>query len=642
MSAQPPSPSATYVAQTLRPILEARSAGPRPGEGRGFGPLGFGPASFRADAPWRLEPGQDSLPFTFIVRDGPAEEVRARLTAIEVYEAPADGRPWAQKDWRLVERFGDGLGAIDRRFWTYRPSPAVPLGPPPALALDRFRTAVPGQPLQLKVVFQGSRQKTPRRRQGFQESHYLSIYLATAPLPRRRAPQWYYGDTHYHSSYTNDVKEFGNPIPDTRAAGECIGLDWLVTTDHSVDLADTNPYWEDRLTATRWGDLGQEVQANSDDRLRLLRGEEVTVVGIPGDGDNTLHMLVLGTGLERLIPGAFAEQNLLAEVAAQLSEFTRELYAHLFGPIYNLEAVLSGVDQAGQAEPALLGRSVQAQGALAFAAHPASNAQAPGGTWEFYDLLQPIQGVEAWNGRPRRHTADQQSPFEHWQPGGDWADGSDSKAIATWDQQLRQRAGSDDPCFVLLAGSDAHGAFNYSTGWGMDWDGLRADDNALGKVRTLLYLPERAPGGTRQAPSEAEVVAALRGASCVVTDGPVLNLTLRCGGAEATLGQVLEVSGDATVEARVQADSSPEFGAVEEVEVCYYLQGMAGTASTSLAFHPGQSIPIAEDLPPGPGYVRLATVTHRDGETFRCFTNPVYIRPAGPGRRRLRVRCVEW
>ena len=85
------------------------------------------------------------------------------------------------------------------------------------------------------------------------------------PLPLRDSPQWYYGDTHYHSNYANDFKEFGNPVPDTRVAAECIGLDWLVITDHSCDLVDANPYWEEALADSRWAELGLEVEAHSDD-----------------------------------------------------------------------------------------------------------------------------------------------------------------------------------------------------------------------------------------------------------------------------------------------------------------------------------------------------------------------------------------
>ena len=240
------------------------------------------------------------------------------------------------------------------------------------------------------------------------------------------------------------------------------------------------------------------------------------------------------------------------DVATRLSRFTRSLYKHLFGPVYRLEEVLTGVDQAGQAVPEMQGRSIQRQGALAFAAHPASFAQSPGGTWEFYDLMQPIHGMEAWNGRVGRLAADEEAPFDQWKKAKDWEEIASHKAIEIWDQMLRQKVGLENPRFVLIAGSDAHGSFNYSEGWWVDWDGLRADDNCLGKVRTLLYLPQRDPDGARTAPSAAEVMHAIRSGSCVITDGPVVNFSLVYNDQQAFLGDILTMEGEGALELKVQ------------------------------------------------------------------------------------------
>jgi hypothetical protein len=207
---------------------------------------------------------------------------------------------------------------------------------------------------------------------------------------------------------------------------------------------------------------------------------------------------------------------------------------------------------------------------------------------------------------------------------------------------LRQRVGLSDPRFVLLAGSDAHGSFNYSEGWWVDSDGFIADDNSLGRVRTLLHLPDRGSNGPRRAPTEVEIVDAIRSGCCVVTDGPVLSFAISSNGTEAGLGQILTVDTDGALEVKVRAVSTAEFGAVEQVRVLYYFQGMDGTAEKVVQFEIGHSAELAQNLPPGPGYVRLATTTRAGQETYRCFTNPIWIRSAGNGERRLRVTCVEW
>ncbi|HSJ59351.1 MAG TPA: hypothetical protein VLC95_19355 [Anaerolineae bacterium] len=626
-----------HVIDYLGRVLEDRTVGEPLAPGAVAQPKGAGHLipTYWADAPWRLEPNCDTIPFSFVVRDGAGAGVH--LDEIVVLEAPDDGQPWAEKPWEEVHCYTQGLGDIDRRLWAYRP-PGSPPGAPPSLPLPAFKTAERGRRLLLTVVFRG-RCGPAGLGVPVDAVRPLAIELAAEPLPMRGSPQWYYGDTHYHSSYTNDVKEFGNPIADTRAAAVAIGLDWLVVTDHSVDLAENNPYWEPLHAATPWDDLGHELQHLSDDRLRLLRGEEVTVLGIPGKGDNTLHMLVLGPTLDKLIPGAFARKNLLSAVVKALPGCAVDLFKHLFGPIYQLEAVLTGVNRKGNVEPKLVGRSVQAQGALAFAAHPAAIAQAPGGVWEFHDLAQPIHGMEAWNGTMRFQTGKEENPFEQWQPAEPWHEGASAEGIEVWDRMLRYKAAQADPRFVLLAGSDAHGSFNWSEGWWVDWNGFRADDNALGKARTLLYLPHRNPAGPRRAPTESEIATALRSASCVVTDGPVLNFTVTCGGERAELGQILPADGSSGVEVDVQAASSDEFGPVEWLDVRYYFAGMSDTACARIRWAPGTTKVLAQGLPAGPGYIRLATATDRGGTTYRCFTNPIWLRFAEPTPRSLSVVC---
>ena len=216
-----------------------------------------------------------------------------------------------------------------------------------------------------------------------------------------------------------------------------------------------------------------------------------------------------------------------------------------------------------------------------------------------------------------------------------------------------------DPRFVLLAGSDAHGSFNYSVGYGMDWDGIRADDNSLGKVRTLLYLPDKV---LREMPSEDEVTTAIRTGSCVVTDGPVLNFTIGFNGGEpATLGQIVRAEGDGAFELKLQGHSTGEFGPVQHVDLVYYFQGMqAGKKKRVRLGDPPRgplgtllsrirafvkATPWETEVPSGSGYIRLQTETQVDTpdgkQTYRCFTNPIWIESAGAGLRQLRVSCSD-
>jgi hypothetical protein len=249
--------------------------------------------------------------------------------------------------------------------------------------------------------------------------------------------------------------------------------------------------------------------------------------------------------------------------------------------------------------------------------------------------------MEAWNTRIRLHAGKEESPFDHWEEAKDWKEGASKRGIEVWDRFLRQKVGLDDPRFVLLAGSDAHGSFNYSEGWWVDWDGMRADDNSLGKVRTLLYLPHRDPESPRGAPTEAEVTGAVRTGSCIVTDGPVLNFTLSFNGDQAKLGEIITVEGDGALEIGVQAASTDEFGQVERVRVVYYFLGMDRSVSELVDYPVGDSQVVNDDLASGPGYVRLEAVTGNGQDTFRCFTNPIWIKVADPGKRQLCVNGVD-
>jgi len=654
------------AARFLESVLQrcASKAAPSPGGTFAVSPPsdilagGSGP-EFWADAPWRLEPDRDAVPFTFILRDG---DDGVELEYIAVYEAEDDGTPLQEKTWQPVSRFPHqgAIGPIKAKFWVYRPSPQIPLTEFKTICRMAAGTPVPvrGQRLLLKIVYKGSRKGAKGQRQPFEEQQWLIVSLAKEPLPLRRSSRWYYGDTHYHSSYTNNLIEFGNPIPDTRTAGECIGLDWLIVTDHSVDLADENPYFQDTLPTPdeRWEALRKETRANSDGRYRILCGEEVTLKGAWGD---PLHMLVFGTGFEKAIPGATFTQGFLKKVINRLTDIPKELYDYLFGKVYGLKVVLNGTD-----EPAMQGRSVKEQGALAFAAHPVG-WRGIAGSWEPRDL-RPVNGMEAWNGNIRHRTGEEVCPFDHWKEFDGWVRRFNEVGITTWDQMLAEKVWDGELNYVLLGGSDAHGSFNYSLTWSMDLKEepvLTAEDNCLGRVRTLLYLPKRGIGSPRQAPDEQEIVEAIGAGSCVVTDGPVLTFTMSFDGHEAGLGQTLVVNGDGTLETNVHAEWTDEFGPVTSFNLIYYFQGrccasrfLSGiyrglfrlfpfirprSKSRMVSFQAGHSEVIGE-LPPGSGYVRLETTTTSGGETFRCLTNPIWIKSKeGNGKRTLRVNCAK-
>ena len=102
---------------------------------------------------------------------------------------------------------------------------------------------------------------------------------------------WHIGDAHYHSSYTSDQVEFGAPIEMTKSIAYSMGLDWFFVTDHSYDLDDK----EDDFTSNdpnlpKWKKMKEECERLSDENVRILYGEEVSIKNNKG---KNVHLLAI-------------------------------------------------------------------------------------------------------------------------------------------------------------------------------------------------------------------------------------------------------------------------------------------------------------------------------------------------------------
>jgi hypothetical protein len=600
---------------------------------------------FYADAPWRLEPDLGEIPLLFVIREANVEE-------------PGLG-PWRLDELRIEERLNNGVW---RKVRGYRPSQLPDVDPEGFFAssfwsystrlrlqtLQGIDTGKRGQVARLRVVFAGrfppydELDESPRR--------YLQVHLAEHALPLGRAAtnenprRWFYGDTHYHSSYTNDIWEFGNPVRDARYAGRAIGLDWLVITDHSCDLDDQDPEFG---SLTRWARLRQELAkpSISDKHFRMIRGEEVTLLNASG---GYVHMLVMGP-LKDMIPGGFWSEGdstikwfakLVNRLVSALGGYPKDAVERLFGLVLNFEQVLARL-------PA---------NALIFAAHPYDQAQPPflKSTWTEEELADHrLTGHEFWNGRSRRQTEPLVDPTDDPFAEPEWNDADKLKKrdkarverlqelVEKWEAVLQQgidewAAGDERPNLrpVFIGGSDAHGDFSYSVGVGWNYrEHGYITDNALGRVRTVIHLPRHA---SSRVPTQAQVLSALEGGACIVTDGPVVELSLRCDGQVAHVGDVLALSGDDMPEMTIRGYSTQEFGPVEEAEVITYLKGQQDNHPKRTKVCAGP--PTMLEVEGRRGYCRVqAWTVGRDGERFCCFTNPIWLRIADGEKRQLRV-----
>jgi hypothetical protein len=475
---------------------------------------------------------------------------------------------------------------------------------------------------------------------------HLETLLARHGLPLGRAAhtagprRWFYGDPHYHSAYTNDIKEFGGAVPEARNAGKAIGLDWLVVTDHSCDLDEPAEAGDGPGNQRRWDRLSEEVASPemSDDTFRFILGEEIALLGKAG---KPLHMLAFGA-MSEMIEGAFlplTSEDFQVDLARRAVEliikvtcgYPADVPEQLFGTIHRFERVLE-----------MLGKET-----LLFAAHPYDGASVPPARWGEAELSHPrLTGYEFWNGRIRvtgRHTY---NPFRR----PSWKDPerlqqADAARIARlkgraqerWDPQLQRgtdewRLGEPLPRWrpVFIGGSDAHGDFNYHVGWAWDYRRFEVDDDALGRVRTVVHLPEHT--GTA-VPETEPILAAIKKGACVVTDGPIVESWLEQEGKVARMGDALTIWSGGDPELNVVVHTTPELGPAPQVEVVTFF---VGSEPQRTAVQSGTTATVS--MEGQRGYCRIeAQTTGPQGESFCCFTNPIWLRATDGKKRQLHI-----
>lgn len=605
---------------------------------------------FISDAPWRIEPGRTTIPLTFIIHDGRSGGVK--LQNITVHRAT---RTWRRSGPPLINLKADIPARlpfqIEQDFWSHHQLN----GWAPEINLSQIKPSQkPGSFIRLIVTFQGvyldHRSGKPVSISNLPASvQMLQIYWAQETLPLRNSNRWFYGDTHTHSCYTDNIKEFGNPIEDMCAAGLHIGLDWIIVTDHSIDLQNSQ---QDEAPQDFWTELQQDVQRFSNPHFRLLRGEEVAVRGYSRKFDNTLHVLVYQH--EKLIPGAmWGASTEIPFLPPHIQKIIDQITPYVAGKIYPLPEVLAGQPQTppNLSNPAFKDISVLAQNALAFAAHPTTDAQFKGSQWtqdDVDELVQHGHGMEAWNTRVSRSTTQEYAPFTDWKEvTTSWELSDNKRGIDLWEDALQQKVdrwkpGDPIPRFVLLAGTDAHGGFNYSAGWGFnlhDNNFVMANNNALGKVRTLLFFPQRPENEPRTVPESSDILNAIRAGRIIVTDGPVIDMYLSCKDRISYMGDMLEIapgSPTTSVVACFNVFSNAEFGQdVVEWKIHTYFRRISQEHGIEIIFDDEHSFTNASIPPHSIGYLRASLNTRCPSidtvngvhitEEYRCFTNPIFI-----------------
>lgn len=465
---------------------------------------------------------------------------------------------------------------------------------------------------------------------------YLRVRLNAPPLPR--LPNWYRGDMHYHTAYTDNPAERGHPLPVTKQAAIQTGLDWVVLADHSTEL-----------DPERYAEALREVAALRDGQFMFIRGEELTLVSAKEGLLGTVHLVAL--------PPPDDPDRGVAQADSDSLLMTGD--GSLASPAMPLKEALADINAAG---------------AFAYAAHPFDpiSPLLRGGSWDL-DLdflaaggkqLQPgLVGLEPWNRATRVTADDAHDPYclrRDADPNACFRPDADADQYARLERGIElgwrplllkglaaAEPGATAPAFkaFLAAGSDAHGDFNYeATMDAVDFSkpsrGISgyAEDNALGKIATVVHCP--AGMGRRG----ENVLRALREGHSIASNGPLL-----IAGFDTNSNSSLDDPEDVVVGGEISArpegfpplqlqwSSSKEFGPFTSIRLIVgsakgesspvEVPLPAGMEFASAGLHPVDLRPYLQDGAGSWMYVRLEARTRNGaGEEFRCYTNPVWVR----------------
>ncbi len=582
---------------------------------------------FMMDAPWRVKDVSTAIPLTIILKDCDTDDIR-ELHWIRCWDVTSGEVILWDHDFG-DEQLGDD--AYEHNFWTYITTvteghPSLPDG---TLLTPANLGYTAGDAIQLKVSVYYKDDWF-----NYTETRYLRVHVAPAAYPWPDG--WYGGDTHYHTLYTNNIAEYGAPVPAVAMTGEAMGLSWLTATDHSCDLDETGDgsfsyattHWEYTIQdeggttttyrdntsfGSSWNALGDDIAQVDSPDFRMYRGVEINLASIDGDTyDKTLHCLFYNDAyISSPHSGALGERPVSPSLPDGLGQIAGGGFAYAAHPMSDLGGEWGGIDWTVN-----------------------------GAMWGDEDLDYAVgherfSGLEAFNTRQTRFSSDQMNPWADFDAGetpGDPYPQELLEGITAWDELIVANLDPLEKTF-LAGGSDAHGDFNYAPTLSLD---NYATDNAIGKVQTVAYVP--GPYGPGSLPPMSEILAAYRAGHTVVTDGPFVTL-----GVDATGDYDLDDPDDLIVGESGTWDanfptpliltwaSTTEFGRLAEVKLIGIDSGGTSTLAlfdpraTGQGFGGTSVIEFPAESFSGMRAFRVECSTGTTGDDYRAYANPVWV-----------------
>ncbi len=583
---------------------------------------------FIMDAPWRVTDAATAIPITIILKDCDDDDIR-ELHWIRCWDVTGGGSTILWNHNYGDERIGND--SSEENFWTWITTvteghPSLPDNTPLTPANLGYAA---GDSIDLKVSVYYKDDFF-----NYTENRYLRVHVGSGPFPWPAG--WYGGDTHYHTMYTNNIAEFGAPIPAVEITSQAMGLNWITVTDHSCDLDETGDgswsyathqweytiqsqtgmitsYRDNTVHGSSWNAIGADVADFDSNRFRIDRGVEINLASIDGNSYNkTLHSLFYNPAyISSPLCGTIGERPVTPNLPDGLAQVSGGGFAYASHPLGDLAMEFGGID-------------ITVNGAV----------------WGTADLdtalsFESFQGLEAFNTRATRYSTDQNNPWADFDAGTLPSDPYPNEllaGIALWDNRLHNGLGNPPRKIFLSGGSDGHGDFNYSAHTSID---NYATDNAMGKVQTVVQVPGAYTPSNL--PPTTAIMEAFRAGRSVVTDGPFVEIGLDrdldgdwLGLADLPIGADGSVTPGDSLPMHIRWFSLPEFGPIVSIRLIAG-DGIDTTWIASLnpstggeGYGGSDLVDLGDFSFDGPLFFRTECVTS-GGAGHRAFTNPVWI-----------------
>ena len=500
---------------------------------------------------------------------------------------------------------------------------------------------------------------------GVDDETSLRVFRTMYDMPKIAG--WYRGDVHYHSLFTQNSAEIGLPLEATKLAAQEIGVDWIITTDHSCDFDNYGVGMSDN-----WLFLQQTVQNlnEQDSSFIFIPGMETSVNNNAGNvvhaltypsPDSMYTMPYLGDGGGDLSSTEITVDKLLDTLsycggfcyaAHPFAEGDKLSFA-VDGSVWNLnDADFPANDEPHPSDGTVICNDLQEP----------SDIYSTNSNFLF---KQNLAGLQIWNLRNTIETDDQN--YNPWNieydneilPFTEVAENETKHHLFRllqnfdltnflWTKGLIEKNNNPNLQnwkFYISAGTDAHGSFNYSN-TDLAYGTGDVSDNAIGKLSTLIYSENGI--GT----SGKNILTGLKNGNTILSSGPIvtfgLSETQDNSNPEINIGAdtVINYSDISNYSIITNARTSDIFGFIVSVILTvntedniyeYPLSNTEGINSVYLDevlenIFGENNIPTDKyflmrvEIKTTKNYGGLSSLYRKNNEEFRSYTNPIWLK----------------